>query len=271
MDKVSLFCFGASYFVALLFHLLNQWKQQRWFYIFEIGFASAGFIAQSIYLSYWQPPLATQYGWFLLSSWLLIAFYVYSSLNYRQIAWGLFILPLVLVLIISAAVFSFPTDTIGNKLNGLVLNTKVFGWIHVFFLLTATLATFLASLSSLMYLLQSYQVRNKFAPGAGINLLNLEKLEVGIRYGIAIGFPLLSIGLLTGLLLLLQVADKIQGWWDPRVISSFVLWLSFANLVYARYGLHMRGKKLAWVTISAFVLLLVCLALPHQIPMEVGK
>jgi len=120
-------------------------------------------------------------------------------------------------------------------------------------------------------LLQSYQVRNKFAPVAGVNLLNLEKLEVGIRYGIAIGFPLLSVGLLTGLLLLLQVADKIQGWWDPRVISSFVLWLSFANLVYARYGLHMRGKKLAWVTISAFVLLLVCLALPHQIPMEVGK
>lgn len=271
MEKVSIFCFAASYITALALHLVNQFKPMRCFHILAIGFGTAGFFAQSLFLAYWQPPLATQFGWFLLSSWLLTAFYIYATLHYRHITWWIFVLPLIIGLVISATLFSFPTDAMGNKLNGLVVNTRIFGWLHVFFLLSATLAICLGSLSSIMYLIQSLQIRNKLAPGTGLQLSNLEKLENGIRYCIAVGFPLLSLGLLIGIILLFQIAEKIQGWMDPRILSSIILWMAFAVLVYARYGLHLRGKQLAWLTITSFLLLLICLALPHQVPMGVGK
>jgi ABC-type uncharacterized transport system permease subunit len=39
----------------------------------------------------------------------------------------------------------------------------------------------------------------------------------------------------------------------------------FAILLYLRYSLHVRGRRVALLTIAAFVLLLVTLAVPHTL------
>src|SRR4051794_26604719 len=67
-------------------------------------------------------------------------------------------------------------------------------------------------------------------------------------------FPLLTAGVLVGLVRLAQ--DPVAGWTDPRVIAAGVLWLAFAVLVYLRYSYHLRGRKVALLTIMTFVLLL---------------
>jgi len=79
------------------------------------------------------------------------------------------------------------------------------------------------------------------------------------------------LGLLLGLYLMLKNVEKITGWSDPKIIGSSVLWVAFLVLVYARYGFHLRGKQLATLTITVFALLILCLVLPHEIPLEVGK
>jgi ABC-type transport system involved in cytochrome c biogenesis permease subunit len=61
-----------------------------------------------------------------------------------------------------------------------------------------------------------------------------------------------------------QAADQLAGWTDPRVLTTGALWLTFAVLIYLRYGFHLRGRKVAFLTIFAFVLLVCCLALSHQ-------
>jgi ABC-type transport system involved in cytochrome c biogenesis permease subunit len=77
-------------------------------------------------------------------------------------------------------------------------------------------------------------------------------------------FPLLTGGVLAGILLLIQGSTPVN-WTDSRVISTGVLWLVFATLLVLRYWRALRGRQAAFVTIAAFVMLLCCLALSHPL------
>ena len=81
------------------------------------------------------------------------------------------------------------------------------------------------------------------------------------RRAIVLAFPLLTAGVLVGAVLHAARQPQLVGWTDPRVLSTGVLWLVFAVLLYLRYGRHLRGRQVALLTIVAFVLLLVCLVL----------
>ncbi|MGH7170382.1 MAG: cytochrome c biogenesis protein CcsA, partial [Gemmataceae bacterium] len=116
-------------------------------------------------------------------------------------------------------------------------------------------------LASLMYLVQAHRLRAKTLPGHGLRLGSLERIEAMNRRAIVLAFPLLTAGMIVGLVLMLQ--ENLSGWSDPRVLASVVLWLTFALLLYLRFGYHLRGRPVALLTILTFVLLVGCLALPH--------
>jgi ABC-type transport system involved in cytochrome c biogenesis permease subunit len=86
------------------------------------------------------------------------------------------------------------------------------------------------------------------------------------RRGINWAFPLLTIGLIVGLVLMSQENAHLRGWTDPRVLSTIVLWLVFAIMLYLRYGFHQGGRRVALLTIMAFALLMVTLVTAHQHP-----
>lgn len=246
-------------------------RPKPWVRFLEIAFAMGGILAHSIYLGYWQPPLVGQFGWLLLSSWVLTVIYLYGVVHYRQFSWGLFILPLVISLVVLGVFFPHPDQPKGSSAGGWFASTRILGLFHVGLLLSATVSICLGSLASAMYLFQARQVRVKLQPGKGLALFNLEKLESWIRGSIGVAFPLLTLGMVGGMLLIAGQAQQLQGWLDPRVISTGVLWLAFLALVFARYGFQVRGKQLAWVTLTTFFLLLICLVLPHSFPQEGGR
>jgi ABC-type transport system involved in cytochrome c biogenesis permease subunit len=90
------------------------------------------------------------------------------------------------------------------------------------------------------------------------------------RRAINLAFPLLTAGVVIGATLLLQERD-LPGWTDPRVLSTLVLWLAFAVLVFLRYGYHLRGRSVAVLTIAVFFLLLGCLAMSHPVGQGGGR
>jgi ABC-type transport system involved in cytochrome c biogenesis permease subunit len=83
------------------------------------------------------------------------------------------------------------------------------------------------------------------------------------RRAINLAFPLLTAGVLVGGALMLHGAP-LQGWSDPKVLGGIALWLVFALLLYLRYGVHLRGRRLAQLTIMAFMLLVFTLAASHS-------
>lgn len=261
MDRVTIVCFLASYSAALLLELGYQVRPVpvlRWL---ALSFGAAGFVAQTILLAVQRPPLIWQYGWMLFLAWILAIFYLIGSLHHRRLSWGLFVLPLVLGLVALGAAFGRPEN--GSDLRGtpLLPIQDAWGALHGSLLLLAAVGLCVGFLASLMYLVQAHRLRAKTLPSHGLRLWSLERIEAMNRRAIVLAFPLLTAGMLVGLVLMLQA--RLSGWSDPRVLASLVLWLTFALLLYLRFGYHLRGRPVALLTIVTFVLLVGCLVLPH--------
>jgi ABC-type transport system involved in cytochrome c biogenesis permease subunit len=262
MGRVSFFCFFASYAVALGLELWHQFRPRPVFRLLGLAFAAAGLLAQTIFLVFHHQPLAQQFGWLVCVAWILAIYYISGSLHYRQLAWGVFVLPLILALLVLGLILGGPST--GEDRFFTADNTpisRVWGPVHAVLLLLASIGVCIAFLASLMYLYHSGQLRSRTPPGKGLRLLSLERLEEMNRRAITLAFPLLTAGMLVGLILL-PTSDF--GWTDPRIISTAILWLVFAVLLYLRFGRSLRGRNAAFLTIVAFALLLCCLALSHS-------
>ena len=98
-------------------------------------------------------------------------------------------------------------------------------------------------IASVMYLVQARRLRSKVMPGQGMKLLSLERLEDMHRHAILAAFPLLTAGVVVGMALLARAAAGVRSWTDPRVLTAGVLWALFAVLLYLRYSLHVRGRR----------------------------
>lgn len=261
MDRVTIVCFLASYAAALVLELLYQVRPVRGVRWLALLFGAAGLAAQTIFLAVQRPPLIWQYGWMLFLAWILAIFYLIGSLHHRRLSWGLFVLPLVLGLVGLGAAFGRPAGNAPSRFDGLMSIPTAWGLIHGWLLLLAAVGLCVGFLASLMYLVQAHRLRAKTLPGRGLRLWSLERIEAMNRRAIVLAFPLLTAGMIVGLVLMFQ--EHLAGWSDPRVLASMVLWLTFALLLYLRFGYHLRGRPVALLTILTFVLLVGCLALPH--------
>ena len=96
--------------------------------------------------------------------------------------------------------------------------------------------------------------------------MSLERLAEMNRRAIVWAFPLLSAGLLVGIALQLQGEQGNTAWWSWRYLGTAGLWLTFLLLLYLRFAAHASNRRLAVLTIAAFVLLLGTLAASHPLP-----
>jgi ABC-type transport system involved in cytochrome c biogenesis permease subunit len=264
LDGITRFCFVAGYSVALLLELIQLvWPRpvQR---LIAIGFGVAGLLAHTLFLIVQRPALSRQFGSMLLLAWILAVFYLYGTIHHRRLAWAVFVLPLVLVLIVLAGSAPGESDPWIPTLESL-RGESFWAAIHGGLLLLAAVGVCVGFVASLMYLLQARQLRAKVPPNEGLRLLSLERLEEMNRRAINLAFPLLTAGVLLGVILMLQHPDQLRGWTDPKILGAAGLWLVFALLIYLRYGYHLRGRRVAQLTIVAFVLLLVTLVSAHTI------
>jgi ABC-type transport system involved in cytochrome c biogenesis permease subunit len=270
-ERVTVFCFAASYAVAFGLELLQLLRPRPVLRLTGIGFGCAGLLAHTIFLAAQRPELGSRYGSFLFLAWIVAVFYLYGSLHHHKIAWGLFTLPLVLGLIGLAALAKlfFRDATPGEEpwLMRLLSpqGERFWGIVHGVLLFLAAVGVLVSAFASVMYLVHARRLKSKALPGKGLKLLSLERLEDMNRRGIVWAFPLLTVGVLVGIALLAQGDHPVRDWTDPRMLLTVVLWLVFALLLYLRYSLHVRGRRVHILTIVAFVLLVVTLALPHTL------
>lgn len=268
MNGVNIVCFIASYATALALELLYQVRPRRAVRWLALLFGAAGLTAQTIFLTVQQPRLIWQFGWMLVLAWVLAIFYLIGSIHHRRLSWGLFVLPLVLGLVCLGVAFGQPPG--GTEPSQTAFSIPL-AWrvVHEGLLLLASIGLCVGFLASLMYLVQAHRLRAKTLPGQGLRLWSLERIEAMNRRAIVAAFPLLTAGMLVGLILMWH--DGLSGWSDPRVWASIVLWLAFAVLVYLRYGYHLRGRPVALLTIVTFGLLVGCLVLAHPVGQGGGR
>jgi len=262
LDRITFVCFGASYLTALVLYLAAQFNRFQWLRTGAIVFHGAGALAQSLYLAYHQPALFSPFGFLLFFSWLVALVTLQLDLSSRVRSINIFAMPVVLMLVALAWFRGTAVE------EGAILMRDARAWsvVHAASLVLASLFLGFGAVAAGMYLVRARQLRNKHRPGTGVQLPSLEQLESKVRQSVAITFPLLTIGVLIGAGMLWGDAAHLGGWADPRVLGTLVLWLDFSVLVCLRYVFKVRGRLLALLVIVAFVLLVVCAALPHSLP-----
>lgn len=266
LERITIFCFAASYVVALVLEVVHLLQPRPIWRGASLLCGGAGLFAHTVYVLMQYLPLASAHGSLLALALVLAVFYFYGAIHHSRIAWGLFVLPLVLGLIaLATAVSPQPTAPDGDDVfHFFTANQGRTFWsmMHVALLLLAAVGICVGFIASIMYLVQVRRLRAKVPPGQGVPLLSLERLEDMNRRAILLAFPLLTAGLLVGIILQVQSGSFFEGWTSPKILSAVGLWLVFAILLYLRYGVHARGRQVALWTVVAFVLMVFALISP---------
>lgn len=113
---------------------------------------------------------------------------------------------------------------------------------------------------SLMYLVQQRQLKGKHFGPVAQRLPSLEMLEKLSARCTTFGFPLLTLGLVLGIIWLrvspqaLGDAGALSDW---KVMLGLAVWLVYAVLLHARLAVKAHGKTIAYMTIGGFLLVVL--------------
>lgn len=138
-------------------------------------------------------------------------------------------------------------------------------------LLLAHIGSFFAGISGLalsfllgcLLLLKNRSLKTKKLSAYIDYLPPLESLDALMSRLIAVGFPFLSLGLLLGFFMAHQSWSS--GWQsDPKVLFALLSWLWYALLLFFRQVFGWRGKRLAWLNIFGFAVVLLTLIGVHS-------
>lgn len=269
MSNVTVFCFFASYLLALAFEVLRALRglpRLRWL---ALPAAGAGLVAHTIFL--WErgramslpPLLSSTRDWLLVVAWVICVLYLFLVIYDRKIGIGLFALPLIL-LFVSVSRFASDTPALVLREGTTAEEQALKGWLmlHATLLGLGITGVVAGVMSSLMYLVQHRRLRHKQARPAGLKLISLERLERWNRLSVLVAVPLLSLGLGVGFLLF-YLAKKQGGTvslWDPFIIAISIAWLVMVIVLGGTMRTEQAaGKAVAVRTLLAFGFLLVTL------------
>ncbi len=117
----------------------------------------------------------------------------------------------------------------------------------------------LAAIGGGMYLLQERELKQKKFGFFFSRLPSLEMLDKLNNHCISIGFPLMTVGMITGYIWARQIWGGRNWHWDPKIIWSMITWLLYAGLMHQRFTVGWRGRRAALMTIIAFGAVLLTL------------
>jgi len=180
--------------------------------------------------------------------WLMVGLYLLVQLKYRLTVLGCFVSPLAFLMALAAS-----ASGSSGELPPLL---KTF-WlpVHVTFAFLGNAVFALAFGVSLIYLVHEYQLKRKKTSVLHIRFPSLETLD-RLNYVLLVwGFPLMTLGIITGSLWAASQWGNYWSW-ESRQISSAITWLLYGGLLQGRMTAGLRGKKAALLTILGFVFVL---------------
>ena len=219
------------------------------------GFLLAGFLSHTLGLLLLaghirQMPVTTLPQTFSLFAWAVVGSYLAFQLKFNIRILGTFVSPLaVIFMLLSSAI---PSRAIPSS----QLFKSVWLTFHVATMFIGMAIFALAFCAGIMYLLQERQIKSK---NFGLLYRRLPSLEVldSLNYVcLTFGFPLITIGLISGFVYAGAVWRSFWHW-DPKEILSVVTWLIYAVLLHERLAVGWRGRRAAIMAIIGFSVILV--------------
>jgi len=204
---------------------------------------------ESYQLGIGHAPLSNMYESLVFFSWCIAVLYLLWEWKLNSRILGAFAMPFAFLFIAYASLAPGISDRIDPLIPALQSN-----WLHAH-VITCFLSYASFALScgiSILYLLKLRQ-KEKGQKEAGLPALfpPLDSLDALIYKTIAVGFPLLTIGIVTG------AAWANYAWgsywsWDPKETWSLITWFIYATFLHARLTRGWRGTRTAVLSIIGF-------------------
>ncbi len=192
---------------------------------------------------------------------LLTLFVLYVQATRPIVGIDFFLMPVVVLLLIAAAVFG------RHKPHVYVVRT--WDWVHRASAYGGAVAFAVAGAVGAMYLITNARLRRKNGK-PGILFGSLERLEHLTRISVTLGFALLTIGLITGMIIFLQrdPESRLGAHWflNPTVLLAFCVWVIYALVLHAPINPTFRGRKAAMLSILGFVLMIATIVAVQYMP-----
>ncbi len=232
------------------------WKISRILLIIGFFFHTASIISRYIEAGY--TPVTNRFESLIFFSWIIVAVYLIIQLRHSLPVLGAFITPPALTLLLIAASRSkeiLPLDKI--------LDSYWFP-LHVGLAYIGDALLGISACLAGIYLIQEKQLKRKKIGTLFYRLPSLEILDRLSYRCISIGFPFLTLGILTGSIWLYTIQGGYIDWKDGRQTATLLTWFLYAALLHGRLIAGWRGRRVAWMNIIGFlVIILTFLQLSH--------
>lgn len=192
--------------------------------------------------------LAQRYESFSLFAALAVLAFLLVYWKYKISSLGIFAFPAIFVMTFIANLAYNSQDVIPEILRSRWI------YIHTPLVILGYVAFFVAFSAAVLYLIQERELKLK-----RVFYNRLPSLEVcdALAYrSLAVGFPLMTLGILSGALWAQQVWG-VSWMSDPKVLLAFLTWFIYLLLINYRLIAGWRGKKAAYLAIVGFVGVLV--------------
>jgi cytochrome c-type biogenesis protein CcsB len=199
-----------------------------------------------------RPPLGTLSESLSFLAWAIALIYLVTEFRCQNRAMGAFVLPIVLGTALAGAILLGRSVDVRPAMQGIGL------WVHVALAVLGNAAFALTFGAGLMYLLQERQLKSRHPGRMHFRLPSLELLDGVSLRSLLVGFPLLTLALITGFMWAGQTRRVLFPLYG-REAWSILSWCIFAGLLAARLSAGWRGRKAAILAIIGFCLVLFTL------------
>jgi cytochrome c-type biogenesis protein CcsB len=182
-------------------------------------------------------------------SWAIVLALIVLQIRLPAPVVGAIVVPIAFVLAVSALGFEAGVAPLQPALQS--------GWLYVHTTLAFLGDAFfvIAFAGAVLYLVQERQLKRHRVGGIYQRLPSLDLLDRINYRSLTIGFPLLTLGIITGAVWA-EYAWGAYWQWDPKETWSLITWFIYAALVHARFNVGWRGRKAAYLSIAGFLAVL---------------
>src|SRR5438477_4235555 len=238
------------YFVGLVYAFVALSRTSDLFSRIALHAASLGMVFHFVSLT--ELFLSGQVVWASvhngesLLAFLSMAFFMVIYTIYQTTSPGVVVFPVVFFLTFVAAVDEQPvllTQFVSHK-----------GWLiaHIMLIFTGYAALLVSFGASLLYLLQERRLKAKKPTSLIAFLPALEVIDqIGYR-SLLLGFPFMTLGLLTGSVVAVTTYGHVD-FLDPKILLSLLMWAVYMEMEFKRWTYGWCGRRAEFLASFAFV------------------
>ncbi|MCA9470784.1 MAG: cytochrome c biogenesis protein [Nitrospirales bacterium] len=254
------------YFVGTVVFLIYLLRRSEFLSKGALALAGLGFLSHTLALlvktvGLGHLPLMTFQEAMSFFAWTLVLVFLGVVLKRGLHVLGAFILPLSFLSLVSASIA--PAGSPGFHP---VFETV---WVHVTLSMLGTVGFAVAFVAGIMYIMQDRMLKSKQFNAVYIKLPPLDFLDALNQRSILFGFPLLTLGILTGSLSAHLSLGSYMSW-NPEQVWALITWIFYFAVLLGRVTVGWRAKKAAYLTIVGFagvILTFVGVVLKNQGPL----